>query len=265
MVTTNRFSEGVGGRIGHLHIWYPRVGSTMDVAAELARRGAPHGTVVRSDAQIAGRGRHGRAWHAAPGSALLTSWLLRHSTVGTEAGALSPLIALAVARAVKHIVPDVPVALKWPNDVLIDGRKVAGILLTSRQLPAGGVVIVGIGINLEAGAIPEGIEGTSVSEWCPTITADRMMSALSGPLESVWRSYAAHGSITGFDLDEIHALMAWRRERVTVQTGGGVVEGIATGIAADGSLLLQRGGCHGIMHVRVGELIRGPRPAAHMA
>jgi BirA family biotin operon repressor/biotin-[acetyl-CoA-carboxylase] ligase len=110
--------------------------STNDRARELATAGTPHGTLVTAGVQTAGRGRHGRTWSAPPGSSLLMSLVLR------EADALLPLRAgLAVAD-----VAGPAGRVKWPNDVWIDGRKVAGILVEGR--PAEGWAVLGIGFNV---------------------------------------------------------------------------------------------------------------------
>lgn len=259
MRTSNPSGEWHGG-IGQPRIWYPQVGSTMDVAANLAARGAPHGAVVQADVQTAGRGRQGRTWIAAPGSALLTSWILRHSGVSADTGALSPLVALAVIRALRKLAPQAPAQLKWPNDVLIDGRKVAGILLTSRASPSGGVVVAGIGVNLRSVAIPDGVDGASVAEWRPGITAGLTRDAIADSLEAVWQVFAKKGTIAEVELEELQLLMAWRNERVTLLSGDGRVSGIAKGIASDGSLQLEQDDGSGILHLRVGEIVRGPRP-----
>lgn len=247
--------------IGQLIVRYRRVGSTMDIATDLARQGAPHGTVVLADEQSSGRGRQGRVWSAAPGSSLLTSWILRDFGQMAEVGALSPLIALAVVRAVRRIAPGAPVALKWPNDVLIDGRKAAGILLTSRRSAEGTVVIAGIGVNLRSDAIPAGVAGSSISEWCSGITVDRMIRELRESIRPMWRCFEQHRCLTENDLDAIHEVMAWRGELVTVTSHAEEVAGIATGIGPDGALLLQGKNGPEATRLHVGEIVRGPRPA----
>jgi BirA family transcriptional regulator, biotin operon repressor / biotin---[acetyl-CoA-carboxylase] ligase len=112
------------------------VGSTSDVARELALEGAPHGALVTAAGQTAGRGRQGRAWTTQPGAAVTMSLVLR------EPPALLPLAAaVAVARTCGD-----DARIKWPNDVLVGGRKVAGILAEGR--PHEGWVVLGIGVNV---------------------------------------------------------------------------------------------------------------------
>jgi BirA family biotin operon repressor/biotin-[acetyl-CoA-carboxylase] ligase len=114
-----------------------RTDSTNERARELASAGAPHGTLVTAAEQTAGRGRQGRIWTAPPGRALLLSLVLR-----VEQPALVPLAAgVAIAEAVGD-----DARIKWPNDVLVEGRKVAGILVESR--PQEGWAVLGIGLNV---------------------------------------------------------------------------------------------------------------------
>ncbi len=121
-------------------------GSTNDLARELAAAGAPHGTLVTAAVQTAGRGRQGRSWSAPAGSSLLCSLVIREPP---------PLVSLRAGVAVAHLVDAAaggertgfgPARVKWPNDVLVGGRKVAGILVEGR--PQEGWVVLGIGINV---------------------------------------------------------------------------------------------------------------------
>lgn len=122
--------------LGSPHLHFRTTASTNATARELAVAGAPHGTLVTAEAQSAGRGRQGRSWSAPPGRALLMSVLLREA---------HPLLPFAAAVAVAEVCG--PAArIKWPNDVLLDGRKVAGILAEGR--PQEGWAVLGIGLNV---------------------------------------------------------------------------------------------------------------------
>jgi len=123
-------------------IEYDSVGSTSDEALRLARRGAAHGTVVTAREQTAGRGRAGRKWDSPPGN-LYLSVLLRLDLPPARIAELSFVAALAVADMVDAVLPG-SACLKWPNDVLVEGAKVAGILVEQIE----GVVIAGIGVNI---------------------------------------------------------------------------------------------------------------------
>jgi BirA family biotin operon repressor/biotin-[acetyl-CoA-carboxylase] ligase len=122
--------------LGRPRVHLRQTGSTNDHARTLALAGAPHGTLVTADVQSAGRGRQGRAWTAPAGRALLASLLLRDPP---------PLLSLAAAVAVARACGP-GAQIKWPNDVLVDGRKVAGILVEAR--PQHGWAVLGVGINV---------------------------------------------------------------------------------------------------------------------
>ena len=145
-------------------------GSTNDRARELALGGAPHGTVVVAEHQSAGRGRQGRTWSAPPGRALTLSVLVRSQQARME---LLPLaVALAVCEACEAAAP-VSCQIKWPNDVWIDGRKVAGILIEAR--PQEGWAVLGIGLNVD----------TAEDELEPELreTATSLRIATGGPVD----------------------------------------------------------------------------------
>ena len=121
-----------------------RVGSTNDEARRQALLGAPHGTVVHANEQTAGRGRRERAWYSPPGN-LYMSVVLRPDPPASRLPELSFVTALAVADTVDVLLPTPTRAtLKWPNDVLVNGGKIAGILLEN----ADGAVIIGVGVNV---------------------------------------------------------------------------------------------------------------------
>jgi len=128
------------------------VGSTSDEAKALAAAGAAHGTLVWAMEQTAGRGRLDRQWQSPRGN-LYTSCILRPAVTPSRAAELGFVAALAVTEAVRAVLPaTVAVALKWPNDVLVDGGKVAGILLEAQSTPGGAIdwLVLGIGINVVA-------------------------------------------------------------------------------------------------------------------
>lgn len=120
------------------------VASTNDYAKDMARNGVAEGTVVWAQEQTSGRGRQGNNWVSNRGN-LFTSIILRPGKQPLEAGQISFVAAVALAETLKDLLPaSVPVALKWPNDVLLQGKKSAGILIESEE----GFIIVGIGVNV---------------------------------------------------------------------------------------------------------------------
>ena len=197
--------------------------STNERARAQAAMGAPHGTLVTADEQTAGRGRQGREWVAAPGAALLMSVVLR------EPGEALPL---AAAVAVCEALP-VKSAIKWPNDIWIDRRKVAGILVEAR--PQEGWAVLGVGVNVHDAPAIEHV--TSLGSVIGTgELLERLLLALDGwlsrPLPEVlaaWRSRDAllaqpvrwqNGSGKGAGVDESGALLVDTDSgRIALQAG----------------------------------------------
>jgi BirA family transcriptional regulator, biotin operon repressor / biotin---[acetyl-CoA-carboxylase] ligase len=133
--------------LGHPHRHFRRTDSTNERAKELAIAGAPGGLVVTADEQSAGRGRRGNEWFAPPGSALLYSALVR--PFAADRALLLPLaVPVAVCEAAESVAP-LRCQVKWPNDVWVDERKVAGVLVEAR--PDEGWAVIGVGLNV---AIP---------------------------------------------------------------------------------------------------------------
>jgi BirA family biotin operon repressor/biotin-[acetyl-CoA-carboxylase] ligase len=209
--------------IGRPRVHHRLTDSTNERARALAASGAPHGTVVTADEQTAGRGRQGREWVAAPGAALLTSVVLRHAPAS---------LPLAAAVAVCDALP-VDAAIKWPNDIWIDRRKVAGILVEAR--PQEGWAVVGVGVNVHGAPALEHV--TSLGSVIGTEELlERLLLTLDGwlsrPLSEVlaaWRSRDAllgetvrwqNGSGKGAGIDEGGALLVDTDSgRVALQAG----------------------------------------------
>jgi len=148
------------GPFGHEVHWYPDVHSTNNLAAAWAERGAREGCVVVADAQSAGRGRHGRYWASPSGAGLYVSIVLR------PAEHVLPLLTIAAGvgvaegiQAATGLAPD----LKWPNDVFINGRKVAGVLAEATSSATGTRVVLGVGINVSVAAYPPDVADLATS------------------------------------------------------------------------------------------------------
>lgn len=220
---------------------YTRVGSTNDVARDLAEEGAPAGTTVLADAQIRGRGRRGREWLDSPGRSLLLSVVLRPDPDGAAddpAAALPLLAGLAAARAVERVT-GVALGLKWPNDLLIRGRKVGGVLCEGASEGGRRVhVVVGIGINAlrqdHAGA-PDGGATTSLEAEGGRVSIPALVGAvLREVLRVGWTS-----EIPPDSLREIRERDVLSGQEVTVD---GRAAGRGRGIDRHGALLVERGG-----------------------
>jgi BirA family transcriptional regulator, biotin operon repressor / biotin---[acetyl-CoA-carboxylase] ligase len=194
--------------------------STSDRARELALAGAPHGALVTAGEQTAGRGRQGRAWSAPPGAALLMSLVLR------DAPPLLPLIAaVAVAETCGP-----QAAIKWPNDVLVGGRKVAGILAEGR--PYEGWTVLGIGVNVAVAPqqLPPELRATAGTLGRPRAAVEPFLAELLAALQ---QTLTLEG---GALLDAWRARDALAGREVTWGAGSG----IARGVDGDGRLLVER-------------------------
>ncbi len=227
-----------------MHVeWLPQVDSTN---AELARR-AVRGhlddfTVLVTDDQVAGRGRQGRVWTAPPGATIAVSIFLRP---GAGTAWLSLLAGLAMTRAVRGLIPDgaARTELKWPNDVLVDGRKVSGLL---GEL-AGDGAIMGAGLNVRMTAdqlpVPAAtslvLAGADDAEDLPS----RALDAYLTEFERAWRSFER----SLFDVDAglhsaVSAVCGTLGREVRVELPGGVVrEGLAVAVDRSGRLVVRDG------------------------
>ncbi len=215
-------------------------GSTNADLAAAARGGAPSGTVLVADHQSSGRGRFARVWQAPPGTSVAISALLRPQPgVPAERWLWLPLLAgIAVAEGLRSAA-GVEAQLKWPNDVLIDGRKVCGILSERVDGPAGAAVVLGMGVNT-----------TLAADQLPVPTATSLALAggraeaepvVAGVLEALGRWYSLW--LAGIDLRADYASRCssvGRSVRVELGPGEAVV-GEATGVDAAGRLLVRVG------------------------
>lgn len=204
------------------------VDSTNDEVRRRAVAGAAEGLVVVAERQMAGRGRRGAAWFSPPGESLALSILLRPS----EPKALWPQLALAAGLAVAEAV-GMQAGVKWPNDVWIGGRKVAGILIEAGP----DFAVVGIGVNVNTVEFPEGVVATSLR--IETGEAHSRKEILRKILQRFERRRGQIGADFAPLLDEIRLRCILTGHRVSLTTAGGPQVGCVEGIAAGGELLLR--------------------------
>jgi len=217
--------------------------STSDHLRSLAAMGADPFTLVLAETQTRGRGRGGKAWSSPTGMGLWMSLLVEQAGSIAALPILPLRVGLALATAVDLVVPGLPVALKWPNDLMVDGRKAAGILCEVVQGGSGRPrVVVGVGINVRQDPVdfpPElrrgGISLASAAGYVPdrAFLLGTFLSILRGDLLS------STSTLSQAEQRAIHTLDHLRGRRVRVDPG---VEGMALGIAEDGALLVDMGG-----------------------
>jgi BirA family biotin operon repressor/biotin-[acetyl-CoA-carboxylase] ligase len=242
-----------GGALGRVIHLCAETESTNDDAKGGARAGEPHGATWVAERQTRGRGRQGRTWLAARGESLLFSVLLRISCPPSRVPPLSLVAGLAVRDAVARALgDDAAVEVKWPNDVLVRRKKIAGILVESAV--AGSrveYVVIGIGINVHVRALPPEIASIATSlalEGAPDVDRAALLADVLARLDHDVEHVAHRG------LGLIHARLskhdALKGREVDVEG----VRGVASGIDPDGRLLVRRPGGE-LVRVAAGEVL----------
>lgn len=223
-------------------VWLATCGSTNDEAR--ARLGDPHVGAVATDAQTSGRGRRGRVWFSPPGCGLYLTWIVRGRVAPMHAGVLPLLAGVVTARLCESL--GARPTLKWPNDLLLGGRKLAGILCESRVDAAGMDALVGIGLNLRAppGGYPPEVPGIALET---PLTAREVAFRLHAALDAALDALPPGDPFAG-------VLPDWRARGPAPGTAMrvGEVVGRFAGLAPDGALLLDTPG--GPLRVDAGEV-----------
>ena len=237
--------------------------STQERARELAREGAPHGTLVVSKVQTGGRGRLGRRWGSPPGG-LWMSLVLRPGVPAEIAARTTQAAAVGVAKALREF--GVKVWIKWPNDLLVDGRKVCGILAeaSSESVPVaakragrgGGrpldSVVLGVGVNANLDPEDLGVEGREVATLRSELGHDVDLTQLLGSVLSHLDGELGRIEDFGAVLEDWRALNCTLGERVRVRRFGEELVGTALDLGPEGELLLQT--CDGVIELFEGEI-----------
>lgn len=240
-LTTDSIQSGLRTTfVGRKAICLDSVGSTSDVARRLAQRGDPEGTLVIAEEQTAGRGRQGRSWIAPSGSGLLLSLVFRPSLAPAELPQLLMASSLAVAQAIEDAT-GLPVRLKWPNDILLEGKKAGGILieasLSGDELDYA-VVGIGLNVNLDAAQIPE-IAGSATSLSTELGRRVPRLQVLQSLLQSMEEEYLRLQSGES-PHSRWAARLAQLGQALVVNTPWGREEGRLDRVGEDGTLFLRR-------------------------
>lgn len=223
------------------------VASTNDIALGMARDGAPDGTVALAAGQTAGRGRRGRVWLDVPGDSVLMSVVAARGRPAGEAYRLCFAASLAVRDCLREFCGVGDVLVKWPNDVLARGRKIAGILIETTTTRAGGsgsdpgqpVAVAGIGINVGQREFPDELGDTATSVLIETGESP-VVEVLAVQVAQAFLDLAESAEREGFE----EILSRWMKcmwglgRQVEVDTGERVIKGCMGGVNAQGSLLI---------------------------
>lgn len=229
--------------LGRQVIYHPTLGSTNDEAKRLAEAGAPEGTLIVADYQTAGRGRLDRQWWSPPGSNLLLSLIFRPTFLAPhQAQRLTMVCSLAVCDAVQQVT-GLTATVKWPNDVLVSEQKVCGLLaelgIAGSQLE---YVVVGVGINVNADFSGDDVPTLMAPATSLKAELGRKVSRLTLLAALLYRVEKRYERLRAGALphNEWQALLVPLGQEVQVTTPEGTVTGLATGVDADGALLVRR-------------------------
>jgi BirA family biotin operon repressor/biotin-[acetyl-CoA-carboxylase] ligase len=219
---------------------FETIGSTNIEARKMAEAGAPEGTIVWSKRQEQGVGRRGRAWVSPEGN-LYCSLLLRPACDPVSGACLSFLTSLALYDAIAPFLkPGADIRLKWPNDVLIGGKKTSGILLESKTGPDGNLdyVIVGTGINIATfPEVTDGLPATSLRKEGASATVGQLLSAYTYSFLGAYMSWKRDGFAP--IREEWLARATGLGKRITVNLFGQTLEGVFSGLDEKGALILN--------------------------
>jgi BirA family biotin operon repressor/biotin-[acetyl-CoA-carboxylase] ligase len=229
--------EWVRSSLPDRHIeWYPAVESTMIEAGRLAAAGGLSGTIVGTEEQTAGQGRYGRVWHSEPGSGLYISIVLRYRFAADTL----PLVTLALGLATSEAIlkaTDLACDLRWPNDVLIQSKKCAGILT---QLE-GSAIIAGIGINVNHWAFPEELNDIATSLRLARHriqSRERLLVELATSVDRFCALLEKEGGEPILAMFSRASSFVYGR-RVSVDQGATLLRGTTAGLNSSGFLILQ--------------------------
>ena len=236
--------------VGQRVIYYPRLTSTMEVARREARQGTAEGTVILADEQTAGKGRLKRIWLSPKGNLALS--IILHSGLA-HLPSLIMLASLAVVHTIEATT-GLKAQVKWPNDILINGKKVCGILIENDvqgNTVSHSIIGIGINVNFRLADFPE-IQSIATSlsdELGRDVSRLSVIRCLLVEVERLYLALSAGGSI----YEEWQARLVTLGKRVRATTGETIYEGIAESVARDGSLLL-RGADDSLTKIVVGDV-----------
>ncbi|MBB5323376.1 BirA family biotin operon repressor/biotin-[acetyl-CoA-carboxylase] ligase [Anoxybacillus tepidamans] len=249
-ITANEIRLGLKTEVlGQVIHYEEEVTSTQKIAHQLAQEGAAEGTLVVSELQTAGRGRMDRKWFSPKGTGVWMSLILRPPIPPQKTPQLTLLTAVAIAQAIQEVTGLVP-DIKWPNDILINGKKCVGIL-TELQADPDRVhsVIIGMGLNVnhERDQFPEELRDIATSlaiEKGEKIKRAKLIQEILTKMETLYRQYLQHGFLPIKLLWEGYAISIGKE--ITARMLNGTIRGVARGITEEGVLMLED--ADGVVH-----------------
>ena len=228
--------------LGQELLFFNEIDSTNDELKRRADKGAKEGLVAVADIQTKGKGRRGRSWTTPAGVNIAMSYLLRPELPPDIAPMMTLIMAMAAAKGIKEI-SSLETRIKWPNDIVINGKKLVGILTEMTAEPDFiHEVIVGTGINVNTESFPEEISDTATSmrrEGSRTYSRSKTVAAVTEAFESYYEIFLQTGDLRGLK-DEYNALCANVDAEVRVLDPKGEYEGLAQGIDDKGELIVRK-------------------------
>lgn len=228
--------------IGKSIHYFPKTDSTNNCIKRLAEKGEKHGTLAVADLQEAGKGRRGREWFSPPGTGIWMSLLLRPGFEPESASMLTLAAAMAVASAVRNEA-GLEAEIKWPNDIVVNGKKICGIL-TEMSVEADYInyIVCGIGINVNHTEFPEDISGTATSLAIEKGRAFNRLPIIADVLRSFEKYYSIFLETQDMEklMDEYNNILVNRDSEVRVIDPKGQWCGKALGINSKGELMVEK-------------------------
>lgn len=223
-------------------VFHEKTGSTNQDAKQLAEQGAVHGTLVVADMQTAGRGRRGRAWSSPAGDSVYMSLVLRPTCMPEQASALTLVMAVAVLEAVCELEPEC-CGIKWPNDLVMNGKKICGIL-TEMNLEKNEIdyVVIGVGINANQSLFDAGVPDTATSiflELGKKTDRAQLIGRVMYFFEQAYAEFEKTWDLTGL-IEKYNQHLLNKDRQVRVLDPRGEYEGVALGVNAQGELLVRK-------------------------
>lgn len=234
----SQIEDGLAG--SHLE-YHEELDSTNNRAKRLGEEGAPDGTLVTADYQTAGKGRRGRGWVSERGTGIWMSLLLRPGIPPSSASMLTLVAAMAVVTGIQEAT-GLDTGIKWPNDIVMNGKKICGILTEmSAELDNIHYVVIGIGINANIREFPEEIREKATSLYLESgriIVRSQLIAAVMKAMNQYYRRFLEIGDLSGLK-EEYEEHLVNKGKEVLVLASSGEYQGVSLGIDKTGELLVQ--------------------------
>lgn len=227
------------GLIGSQILVYDEIDSTNDLAKHYLAQNAPEGSMIVADSQTKGRGRLGRSWHSESGVGIYFSFLLKPEIDPAHLPQLTLMTSVAVVNAINEVSHS-RATLKWPNDILLNGKKLCGILAEYCRAENKSGVVIGVGVNVNQSGFPDPLRDIATSlriENREIIDRVKLLHSIIRHLNQEYRSFLEEG--------EQHLAQKWTRlsemfgKKITLAHGTNTIQGIAVGLSSAGSLVIR--------------------------